>query len=109
VDAEGYIFIRGRSDFVIKHRGFRLHPAEVEDAACTHSGIASAACVKDEPRDQLCLFVVGADRDEQALRHTLCRLLEPAKVPDRILVLPELPKTANQKTDRKALRALLNA
>lgn len=109
VDAEGYIFIRGRSDFVIKHRGFRLHPAEVEDAACTHSGIASAACVKDEPRDQLCLFVVGADRDEEALRHTLCRLLEPAKVPDRILVLPELPKTANQKTDRKALRALLNA
>jgi acyl-coenzyme A synthetase/AMP-(fatty) acid ligase len=33
--------------------------------------------------------------------------LEAAKVPDRLIVLPELPRTANQKVDRKALRALL--
>jgi acyl-coenzyme A synthetase/AMP-(fatty) acid ligase len=45
--------------------------------------------------------------DEQALIMALSAKLEPAKVPNRVIFLPELPKTGNQKVDRKALRALL--
>jgi acyl-coenzyme A synthetase/AMP-(fatty) acid ligase len=57
----------------------------------------------------LCLFVSVSREglDEQALIMALSAKLEPAKVPNRVIILPELPKTGNQKVDRKALRALL--
>lgn len=108
VDAEGYIYLSGRADFVIKHRGFRMSPAEIEETACELAEVTDAGCVKDEARDLLCLFVgSGADLEPQAIRHALSQRLESAKVPDVIRVLPQLPRTANQKVDRKALRALL--
>jgi acyl-coenzyme A synthetase/AMP-(fatty) acid ligase len=39
----------------------------------------------------------------------LAQHLERAKLPDRLIHLPDLPRTANQKVDRKALRALLSS
>ncbi|MEZ5385407.1 MAG: class I adenylate-forming enzyme family protein [Prosthecobacter sp.] len=109
VDAEGFLHFHGRSDFLIKHRGHRLSPAEVEEEACRIGGVVAAGCVKDEAKDLLCLFVTSADAeiDEQKIIQTLSLKLEPAKVPNRVILLPELPKTGNQKVDRKALRAML--
>jgi acyl-CoA synthetase (AMP-forming)/AMP-acid ligase II len=109
VDAEGFLHFHGRSDFLIKHKGHRLSPAEVEEEACRILDVVAAGCVKDEARDQLCLFVSVSREglDEQALIMALSAKLELAKVPNRVIFLPELPKTGNQKVDRKALRALL--
>jgi long-chain acyl-CoA synthetase len=109
VDDEGYLYLSGRAEFVIKHRGFRMSPAEIEEAACELPLIAEAGCVKDEATDRLCLFVGSASHlNVQTLRQALSERLEPAKVPDHIQVLAQLPRTANQKVDRKALRALLS-
>lgn len=109
VDADGFLHFHGRSDFLIKHKGHRLSPAEVEEAACQIVGVVAAGCVKDEARDQLCLFVSTSrdDLNEQGVVLALSDKLELAKVPNRVIFLTELPKTANQKVDRKALRALL--
>ncbi|WP_461784012.1 class I adenylate-forming enzyme family protein [Prosthecobacter sp.] len=109
VDAEGFLHFHGRSDFLIKHKGHRLSPAEVEEEACRILDVVAAGCVKDEARDQLCLFVSVSREglDEKTLIMALSAKLEPAKVPNRVIILPELPKTGNQKVDRKALRALL--
>ncbi|MES2506847.1 MAG: class I adenylate-forming enzyme family protein [Verrucomicrobiota bacterium] len=109
VDAAGYITFHSRSDFVIKHRGTRLSPAEVEEAACTLPHIVAAGCVKDEVKDLLCLFLATSQDDltEAGVLVGLASRLERGKLPDRILFLPELPRTANQKLDRKALRLLL--
>jgi acyl-coenzyme A synthetase/AMP-(fatty) acid ligase len=109
VDAEGFLFIHGRSDFLIKHKGHRLSPAEVEEEACRMDGVVAAGCVKDEAKDQLCLFVSVSEPslDETKIIQALSLKLEPAKVPNRVILLPELPKTGNQKVDRKALRAML--
>lgn len=109
VDAQGYITFHSRSDFVIKHRGTRLSPAEVEEAACTLPGIVAAGCVKDDTRDLLHLFVASSDESatEPAVLTALADKLERGKLPDRVHFLAELPRTANQKLDRKALRALL--
>jgi acyl-coenzyme A synthetase/AMP-(fatty) acid ligase len=109
VDAEGFLHFHGRSDFLIKHKGHRLSPAEVEEEACRILDVIAAGCVKDEARDQLCLFVSVSREglDEKALIMALSAKLEPAKVPNRVIFLPELPKTGNQKVDRKALRAML--
>jgi acyl-coenzyme A synthetase/AMP-(fatty) acid ligase len=109
VDAEGFLFIHGRSDFLIKHKGHRLSPAEVEEEACRMLGIVAAGCVKDDAKDLLCLFVSVSDAslDEPKIIQALSAKLEPAKVPNRVFFLSELPKTGNQKVDRKALRAML--
>jgi acyl-coenzyme A synthetase/AMP-(fatty) acid ligase len=109
VDAEGFLFIHGRSDFLIKHKGHRLSPAEVEEEACRMLGVVAAGCVKDDAKDLLCLFVSVSDSslDESKIIQALSAKLEPAKVPNRVFFLPELPKTGNQKVDRKALRAML--
>jgi acyl-coenzyme A synthetase/AMP-(fatty) acid ligase len=109
VDADGFLHFHGRSDFLIKHKGHRLSPAEVEEEACRISGVVAAGCVKDEAKDLLCLFVSVSDAplDEPKIIQALSLKLEPAKVPNRVILLPELPKTGNQKVDRKALRAML--
>ena len=109
VDADGFLFIHGRSDFLIKHKGHRLSPAEVEEEACRILGVVAAGCVKDDAKDLLCLFVSVSDPslDESKIIQALSVKLEPAKVPNRVFYLPELPKTGNQKVDRKALRGLL--
>ncbi|MDP3379215.1 MAG: AMP-binding protein, partial [Brevundimonas sp.] len=109
VDAEGYITFHSRGEEVIKHRGTRLSPVEVEEAACALPQVAAAGCVRDEARDCLLLYLVAAGEPlkEAALLSALATRLERAKLPDRVVYLPELPRTANQKLDRKALRALL--
>lgn len=108
VDADGFLYFHGRGDFLIKHKGHRLSPAEVEEAACQLPLITLAGCVKDESRDQLVLFVqTTAEMAGRDLVLALSEKLESAKVPDRILFLPALPLTGNQKVDRKALKALL--
>ncbi len=108
VDAEGFLSFEARADFLIKHRGTRLNPAEVEEAALTLPGVTSAGCAKDEARDLLHLFLTvrGAAPEAAAVLAGLATVLERAKLPDRVHVLAELPRTANQKLDRKALRAL---
>lgn len=108
VDADGFLYFHGRGDFLIKHKGHRLSPAEVEEAACQLPHVTLAGCVKDEARDQLVLFIQAtAEMADKDLILALSEKLEPAKVPDRILFLPALPLTGNQKVDRKALKALL--
>ncbi len=108
VDEEGFLSFETRADFLIKHRGTRLNPAEVEEAAVALPGVAAAGCAKDEARDLLHLFLTAGDSapEPAAVLAGLAAVLERAKLPDRVHVLPELPRTANQKLDRKALRAL---
>ncbi len=108
VDADGFLYFHARGDFLIKHKGHRLSPAEVEEAACQLPHITLAGCVKDETRDHLVLFVQSsAHISDKDLILALSQKLEPAKVPDRILFLPAIPLTGNQKVDRKALKAFL--
>ncbi len=109
VDAEGFLHFHARSDFMIKHKGHRMSPVEIEEAACRLPQIVAAGCIKDEAQDKLCLFLStqGERLEDAALLADLALHLERSKVPDRLIYLDDLPRTANQKVDRKALRALL--
>ena len=111
VDAEGFLHFHARSDFMIKHKGHRMSPVEIEEAACRLPQIVAAGCIKDEAQDKLCLFIStqGERLEDAALLAALAQHLERAKVPDRLIYLDDLPRTANQKVDRKALRALLSS
>ena len=43
LDEDGYLYLLGRKDFMVKTGGFNVFPGEVESAALTHPGIAEAA------------------------------------------------------------------
>jgi len=111
VDAAGFLHFHARSDFMIKHKGHRMSPVEIEEAACRLPQVVAAGCIKDEAQDKLCLFlsITGECPEDAVIYQGLMAFLERAKVPDRLIYLDELPRTANQKVDRKALRALLTA
>lgn len=108
VDEEGYIFFVGRGDFLIKHRGHRMSPLEIEEAACSMPGIVAAGVVRNDADNLLHLHLetsipLKADEVTQWLRERL----EEVKIPERVHFVAALPKTANLKVDRRALRSLL--
>jgi amino acid adenylation domain-containing protein len=103
-DGEELVFL-GRADRMVKVRGYRVEPEEVERALLALAGVAEAAVlVTDaggEARLEAC--VVG-EVDAEGVLTALARVLPGWACPDRIRVLPALPRTPRGKVDREALR-----
>lgn len=108
VDEDGFLYFSARSDDWLKHRGNRISPVEIENEACDLDGVVEASLLKREKDDTLHLFVTTSKEMEpdQILRD-LNEILEPAKVPEFVLILAEMPKSMNGKIDRKQLAASL--
>jgi amino acid adenylation domain-containing protein len=98
--ASGAVVWLGRVDDQLKVRGFRVEPGEVEAALLAFEGVVGAAVAQREGR--LVGFVVG-DVDPAAVRRSLAERLPDYLVPSLIVMLPELPLTANGKLDRRGL------
>jgi len=114
-DEDGYLYFVGRKDDIIKSRGEKVSPREVENALSSHTGVAEAAVlgVPDPILGQaVAAFVVlrpgcGAT-ERELLRHCAARL-EDFMVPKSIELCAALPKTGNQKVDKRALAATVGA
>jgi len=108
-DAEGYLYFMGRRDDMIKCRGERVSPREVENVLHALPGVREAAVigVPDEIEGQsIQAFVVsgnGNPLDEKAIRKHCAARLEPFCVPRHVLIVDALPRSANGKIDRKML------
>jgi acyl-coenzyme A synthetase/AMP-(fatty) acid ligase len=109
MDKDGFLYFHARMDQLLKHRGFRISPLEIEEAACQIAGVSEAGVVQSEADGSLHLFVSLQDPDltARAIVDALRARLEPIKVPDHVHLLSALPKTANRKTDRKQLKQQL--
>lgn len=111
-DDEGYLYFVGRRDDIIKSRGEKVVPREVEDVLLEVERVTAAAVVGVE--DPLLGEAVHAHvavlpnstlREAELRRHCAERL-EDHMVPKRIFIHEEIPRTANGKVDRLALVAL---
>ncbi|WP_309116032.1 amino acid adenylation domain-containing protein [Saccharothrix sp.] len=99
---DGTVEFLGRRDHQVKVRGMRIELGEVEAALAEHPGVRRG--VAGVAGTQLVAAVAGAvDGDE--VRSFVQSLLPPHMVPVRVVVLPEMPLTANGKVDRKAVAA----
>lgn len=107
---DGVVEFGGRGDRQLKIAGYRVEPAEVELALIGQPGIVDAAVVAQQGpsgEHRLVAFVVAsADRavSTLALRSRLAESLPRYTVPTSIVVLAELPLTANGKLDRAELQ-----
>jgi amino acid adenylation domain-containing protein len=108
--ADGTIEFLGRVDRQLKVRGFRVEPAEVEEALRDHPAVRDVAVEPFEraPGDRaLAAYVVAANGNAPAaeLREHALAKLPRAMVPAAWIPLPQLPLNANGKLDRKRLPA----
>ncbi|WP_235865201.1 non-ribosomal peptide synthetase, partial [Streptomyces cacaoi] len=112
---DGTLEYIGRADHQVQVRGFRIEPGEIEAALVRHPQVADAAVVaRTEPGAEpghgvrLVGYVApaagAAPRPADVTGH-LRALLPEHMVPSAVVVLDELPLTANGKLDRAALPA----
>ncbi|WP_226362205.1 non-ribosomal peptide synthetase [Pseudonocardia sp. ICBG1142] len=105
--SDGALLYLGRSDFQLKVRGQRIEPGEIEAALQRHPRVREAVVSLQE--DNLVAHVTAVHDagppDVEELRAELRRTLPVVMVPNRFVVLDELPRTPNGKIDRRALPA----
>lgn len=108
-DEEGFLYFEGRSDDIIKSRGEKVSPVEVENTLHSIPGVREAAVigVDDERLGQAVkAFVVldeGTEMSERAFRKACMARLENHMVPRDVEFLSELPKTGSGKVRKKSL------
>lgn len=108
-DSEGYLYFVGRRDDMIKSRGEKVAPREVEEVLHAIEGVreASVVGVPDRLLGQAVHAHVaaedGVELDADDLRRRCAEELEAHKVPRRVIIHAALPRTPNGKIDRAAL------
>ncbi|MGB9632522.1 MAG: acetate--CoA ligase [Chloroflexaceae bacterium] len=113
-DEDGYIWVIGRLDDVIKVSGYRLGTAEVESALVSHPAVAEAAAIglpHEVKGNSIHAFVIlragfdGSPKLEEELRAHVGHELGPIARPDAITFVSVLPKTRSGKIMRRVLKA----
>ncbi len=113
-DEDGYYWIIGRVDDVIKVSGYRLGSAEIESALVSHASVAEAAAIAlphDVKGNAIHAFVIlrsGYEQSDQLieeLRKHVGHEMGPIAKPEQIEVVESLPKTRSGKIMRRVLKA----
>jgi acyl-CoA synthetase (AMP-forming)/AMP-acid ligase II len=114
LDANGYLFLGGRSDDTIIRGGENIAPAEIEDVLVEHPDVHECAVVGPEDPEwgQILVAVVvpagDVEPDPEELRAFVRGQLRGSRTPDRVLFRSELPTNATGKVLRRELVEELN-
>ncbi|NLC70181.1 MAG: acetate--CoA ligase [Desulfuromonadaceae bacterium] len=113
-DEDGYYWIIGRVDDVIKVSGYRLGTAEIESALVSHTSVAEAAAIglpHDVKGNAIHCFVIlkegveGTAQLAEELRQHVGHEVGPIARPEQIEFVSSLPKTRSGKIMRRVLKA----
>ena len=114
IDEDGYIWVIGRMDDVIKVSGYRLGTAEVESALVSHPAVSEAAAIglpHDIKGNAIHAYVIlragfdGSEKLAEELRNHVGHEIGPIAKPETITFVESLPKTRSGKIMRRLLRA----
>lgn len=114
-DSHGYYWFKGRVKQLIIRGGSNISPQEVEEALYRHPAVLEAGVigvphpVYGEVPAAFVALRAGHSVREDELRAHARELLADYKVPERILLVTEIPKGLTGKVDRRRLRDILNA
>jgi acyl-CoA synthetase (AMP-forming)/AMP-acid ligase II len=111
INAQGYIFLRGRAKDMILRGGVNIYPAEVEAILRSHPAVIEAAAVgRPSPAmgEEVAAFVTLRSQATAEELIDWCRTrLAPYKVPREIFAIDELPKNSSGKVLKAELVARL--
>jgi acetyl-CoA synthetase len=114
MDTDGYVWLQGRVDDVIKVSGHRLGSMEIESSLVSHPAVAEAAAIgkPDELKgEHIKVFVIlknsytASDEMAQELKMHVRSTVGPLATPDELEFVPSLPKTRSGKIMRRVIRA----
>ncbi|MCL2725050.1 MAG: AMP-binding protein [Polyangiaceae bacterium] len=109
MDEEGYLSFVGRLDDIIKSRGEKVAPKEIEAILYSIEGVKEAAvigvpdAVFGQAPKAFVALEQGATVDDKELRRVCQERLESFMVPKYFEIVKSLPKSDNGKIDKKAL------
>ncbi len=113
-DKDGYFWIIGRVDDVIKVSGYRLGTAEIESALVSHPAVAEAAAIglpheiKGNAIHAYVILKAGNEPSDalvEELKQHVGHEMGPIAKPEKITIVPSLPKTRSGKIMRRVLKA----
>ncbi len=114
IDEDGYWFILGRADDVIKVAGKRIGPAEVEAAVNEHAAVAESACVgvpHEVKGEVIACFVIlkqgyePSGRLANEIKKLVAERLGKPFTPEYVVFVDDLPRTRSGKIMRRVIRA----
>jgi fatty-acyl-CoA synthase len=105
LDTENYLYVESRADDMVIIGGENVYPIEVEDAITSIAGVNDAAVVgvEDEEYGQILVAFVEGDVAPDVVQKTCEEELASYKVPKRVEVLQELPRTGTGKVLKREL------
>ena len=115
IDEDGYFWIMGRIDDVIKVAGHRIGSSEVESSLVSHKAVAEAAVapfpheIKGQAIDACIVLKKGVKKSEELkdeLKKHVSEHVGPIAKPDKIQFADDLPKTRSGKIIRRILKAI---
>ncbi len=113
-DNDGFYWIIGRSDDVIKVSGYRLGTAEIESAAVSHPDVAEAAAIalphelKGSGIHVYAILRAGKESSKELAKELLdhvSKVMGPIARPEEVVFVDALPKTRSGKIMRRVLKA----
>jgi acetyl-CoA synthetase len=115
-DSDGYFWLLGRADDILKVAGHRIGTAELESSLISHKDIAEAAVcgIYDEIKGEVIVaFVVlkqSVKKNDNVLQTELIDTVRngigPIAVPEQIYFVSKLPKTRSGKIMRRVLKSI---
>jgi len=114
-DADGALFIHGRSKELIIRSGFKVYPLEVETVLNAHPAVTQSAVVgrvQEDGNEEVVAFVqpaAGSVVSAGALGDWAAARLAPYKRPARIVFMDTLPAAASGKVLKHRLKLALLA
>lgn len=113
MDEEGYLYFLGRTDDIIKTRGEKVSPVEIEGIIYKIAGIKEVAIVGVPDAlmgEAIIAFLTTHNNirlDEKEILKECMTKLESFMIPKRILFLDDMPKSPNGKIDKKELKKMI--
>jgi len=113
IDSDGYLTIVGRTKELINRGGEKISPYEVEKALLLHPSVKEAAAFSvPHPRlgENVAAAVVlkpGSNPPTPDIKTFLADHLAPFKIPQHVLVVPQLPKGVTGKISRSELSEVM--
>jgi long-chain acyl-CoA synthetase len=113
MDEEGFLYFLGRTDDIIKTRGEKVSPLEIENVICKTEGVREAAVIgypHEIMGEGIAAYVTTYNNtkpDIKTIQNECAKKLEIFMIPQQVIFIDEMPKSPNGKIDKKELKQRL--